>query len=106
MSKNTSFLESQYAYWTRTGLSVCFPYTSIPAYASLPLFPCLFYMRTWTLSLSVLLVGLIWFMSKKGYTLTWVSYRLKGKVVGNRYTARPKTYLRRFSMRDWDETPY
>lgn len=93
--------ESQYAFWAKSSQSPCFPYTSMPAYAVMPLFPCLFYLRLWTLIIAVIAVGLIWYMSNKGYTLTWLGLRLKGRLAGNRYSSRPPTHVKRFSRADW-----
>ena len=103
---STEHLDSQYAYWTRTGMGICFPYTSIPAYAVLPLLPCLFYLRLTSIVLAMITVLLIWIMSRKGYTLTWLMYRIRGRMAGNRYSSRPVTYIRRFSLRNWYDSPY
>lgn len=96
MSKN-----SQYAAWSKACQSPSFPYTSMPAYAAIPLFPCLFYLRVWTLSIALITTIVIWYMSKKGYTLSWFALRLRGILAGNRYTSRPTIYIRRLSRRDW-----
>lgn len=91
-----------YAAWTRTSLSPCFPYTSMPAYASIPIVPCLFYLRIWTVSIAIITTFIIWYMSRKGYTFKWFILRLKGLLAGNRYASRPTVYVRRMSRRNWD----
>lgn len=93
--------KEQYASWTRSSLNPCFPYTSMPAYAVIPLVPVIFHMRLWTIGIAVIGMLTIWQMSRKGYTLTWLMLRIRGKIAGNRYSARPAVYIRRFSRRDW-----
>lgn len=94
------------ATWTRTALSVGFPYTSMPAYTAIPFLPCLFYMRLWTLGAALVFTLLIWRMTAKGRNLTWLINRLKGRLHGNRLSARPIWYVRRFcSLSDYTK-PY
>jgi len=84
------------ALWTRTAESAGFPYTSMPAYTVLPMVPCLFYMRLWTLGLAFFCTLFVWRMTVKGRTLTWMFNRLRGRLHGNRLSARPVWVIRRF----------
>lgn len=75
----------------------------MPAYAAIPLFPCLFYLRVWTIALAFIITMVVWYMSRKGYTLNWFAQRIKGMLAGNRYSSRPIVYIRRMSRRHWDD---
>ena len=75
----------------------------MPAYAAIPIFPCLFYLRLWTLGGATIIMLVIWYMSRKGYTLSWFIRRAKGLLAGNRYASRPIVYIRRMSRRNWDD---
>lgn len=86
------------ATWTKTGEHTGFPYTSMPAYSALPLIPCLFYLRVSTFLFACFSMLIVWHMSKKGYTPKWLINRLKGKMIGNRISARPIWHIRRFSF--------
>lgn len=85
------------ATWTRTAYHAALPYTSLPAYAAFPLFPLLFYSRLWTVAIAFVCVFSLWYMDKKGYNASWIINRLKGKLNGNRVSARPTWFLRRRS---------
>lgn len=92
----TDKTESTYAYWTRTSLGVCFPYTSMPAYALFPIVPAMLHLRLYTIVIALISVLVIWFMSKRGYTLTWFFYRLRSKLVNGHYQSRPQVVIRRY----------
>ena len=89
------------ALWVRTADSACFPFTSMPAYTVLPMVPCLFHLRTWTFVLALICTIAIWRMKAKGRDLPWIYNRLRGRLCGNRISARPIWHIRRFcSTRD------
>jgi hypothetical protein len=54
-------------------------------------------MRTWTFSVLALAVVGIWYMTSKGYTLSWCMRRLGSVLRGDGYSARPVWFIRRFS---------
>lgn len=84
------------AAWVRTADSVGFPYTRMPAYTVIPMLPCLVYMRYSTLIIALLSTLFVWRMTAKGMTMKWLLNRLKGKMRGNRQSARPVWHIRRF----------
>jgi len=86
------------ANWVRTADPAAFPFTSMPAYTVIPMMPCLFFMRLWTVALAFLSTIVFWYMARKGYTLIWMVNRVSGKLHGNRLSARPIWFIRRFSM--------
>lgn len=85
------------ANWAKTGDHAGFPFTRLPAYVVIPMLPCLVYLRTWTLGIAILCTLIVIYMDKKGYSIMWIVNRLKGKMIGNRVSARPIWYIRRFS---------
>ena len=86
------------ASWVRSAESAAFPFTSMPAYTVIPMMPCLVYMRLWTVGLAFVLTVITWYMSKKGYTIIWMFNRFMGRLNGNRISARPTWFIRRFSF--------
>lgn len=86
------------ASWVKTAGSAAFPFTSMPAYTVIPMIPCLFYLRPWTATVAFIFTLLTWYMAKKGRTLVWMHNRLMGRLSGNRYSARPVWFIRRFSF--------
>ncbi len=85
------------ANWVRTGESMGFPFTSMPAYTSIPMIPVLFYARMSTIIIALLTTMLVWYLTSKGYTLLWLLNRIKGRLHGNSISARPIWFIRRFS---------
>lgn len=86
--------------WTRTGESVGFPFTSMPAYTAIPMMPCLVYARPLTITIAFLATMGVWYMTSKGYNMSWLLNRIKGRLCGNRISARPVWFIRRFSHLD------
>lgn len=85
------------ARWVKTGETVGLPFSSLPAYAAIPIIPCFFYARTITLVIAVLCTVFIGVISSKGYTLGWVVNRLRGRLHGGRISARGIWVIRRYS---------
>lgn len=85
------------ARWVKTGETVGLPFSSLPAYAAIPIAPCLVYARTSTIVITVICTVFIGVISKKGYTLGWVINRLRGRLHGGRISARGIWVIRRFS---------
>ena len=83
--------------WVKTGEAVGLPFTSMPAYAAFPMLPCLFYARTTTVVFAFICTLAIAYMSKKGYSLTWLINRLRGQLHGGRISARNVWVIRRYS---------
>ncbi len=86
--------------WVKTGDHAGFPFTKIPAYVAIPMLPCLVHLRLWTAGLALFCTFIVWYMDKKGYTLTWLINRMRGRMIGNRISARPTWFIRRFSYLD------
>lgn len=86
------------ANWVKTGENAGFPFTKMPAYAALPFIPCLFHLRLWTILFALVSTAIVYFMHRKGYTILWIIRRVKGKMIGNRVSARPAWHIRRFSF--------
>ena len=88
------------ATWTRTADHIGFPFTNMPAYTVLPMMPCLVYARTSTVVFAIVCTLGTWYMAKKGYSLVWLINRTKGRLRGNRQSARPIWHIRRTSFLD------
>ena len=78
-----------------------FPFTSMPAYTAIPMFPVLFYARLSTVIFALVATAAVWYMTSKGYNLMWLINRIKGKLGGNVISARPAWFIRRYAhLRD------
>jgi intracellular multiplication protein IcmT len=82
--------------WVRSAESTGLPFTSIPAYCSFPMLVCLFYARIWTVALAITVTLVVWWLQRKGYTVSWMIRRARSKMRGERVSARPIWYIRRF----------
>ncbi|WP_342051237.1 MULTISPECIES: IcmT/TraK family protein [unclassified Cupriavidus] len=83
--------------WVKSAESTGLPFTSIPAYCSFPMLLAMVHLRLWTISLAVIMTVGVWWLQRKGYTMSWMARRARSKLRGERVTARPIWHVRRFS---------
>jgi hypothetical protein len=81
--------------WSQAPRKVHFFWVPIPAYAFLPFAITLFHLRIWTVTLTVVVVGVLGFLSWKGRTVQWLVRRLQLKARAGGMKARPLWYRRR-----------
>lgn len=86
------------ASWVKTADHAGFPFTRLPAHVAIPMLPCLMHFRLWTVGIAAGFTLLVWYMDRKGYTLTWAARRISGRLIGNRVSARSMWWLRRTSV--------
>ncbi|MDF2461909.1 MAG: hypothetical protein K0Q43_144 [Ramlibacter sp.] len=81
--------------WSQAPRKVHFFWLPIPAYAFLPFAFTLFHLRLWTVSLTLLVVAVLGYLSWKGRSVPWILRRALLKVRANGMQARPIWYRRR-----------
>lgn len=85
--------------WSQAPRRVHFFWLPIPAYAFLPFVLTLFHLRVWTICLTLLVVGVLGYLSFKGRTVQWLMRRAQLSLRGGGMQARPVWYRRRTQMR-------
>lgn len=81
--------------WSQASRKVHFFWLPIPAYAFLPFALTLFHVRIWTVSLTLVVVGVLGFLSWKGRRVEWILRRARLRLRMGGMQARPLWYRRR-----------